>query len=270
MTRTQKNRLLYTLLMIASIAVFWWFENFYTPDPYAAPPGEEGTTGFPGAWLPSGPSGEEIVHDHFQLSYDETHEQARWVAYALYPGHLTAQDRERPYYVEDPLVSTHSADWRNYRGSGYDRGHLCPAGDRRFSETAYNQTFYTSNISPQDPEFNAGIWNELEMQVRRWCRKYGPLHILTGGVLEPGLPAIGEEAVSVPRLFFKVVIRGTEDEMEVLGFLLSNRPQEGPLQQYAVALDSIESVTGLDFFPGLPESRQAALEARIRTGAWKF
>ena len=101
--------------------------------------------------------------------------------------------------MEDPKVPSHSADWRNYRGSGFDRGHLCPAGDRRYSESAYNQTFYTSNISPQDPEFNAGIWNDLEQQVRRWCKRYGPLTVITGGVLEPGL--LGGHRASIYQRF---------------------------------------------------------------------
>lgn len=97
------------------------------------------------------------------------------MAYTLKKQHLTYDDRKRPYLIEDPMVITKSADWRNYKGSGYDRGHLCPPGDHRFSEQAYNETFYTSNISPQDRDFNAGVWNRLEMQVGRRAKGHNEL-----------------------------------------------------------------------------------------------
>ena len=125
--------------------------------------------------MPSSTTGAIVVHDHYMLSYDEPYEQAEWVAYLLKKSHLTYDDRKRPYFIEDPKVRTKSADWRNYKGSGYDRGHLCPAGDRRFSGYAYNETFYTSNISPQNREFNAGIWNKLENKIRQWVKKEGTL-----------------------------------------------------------------------------------------------
>ena len=135
--------------------------------------------------------------NYYALSYRPEYEQAEWVAYWLLPQHLTQDDRQRPYFEIDEKVPGNSAHWRNYKGSGYDRGHLCPAGDRRFSEQAYNETFFTSNVSPQDREFNAGIWNRLEQQVRRWCKRYGDLYIVTGGVLQPQLDEIGDEVVVV-------------------------------------------------------------------------
>ncbi len=85
----------------------------------------------------------------------------------LKQSHLTHDDRKWPYFIEDLKVKSKSADWRNYKGSGFDRRQLCPAGDRRFSEFAYNETFYTSNVSPQNQEFNAGVWNRLEIQIRK-------------------------------------------------------------------------------------------------------
>ncbi|MBC2837790.1 DNA/RNA non-specific endonuclease [Robiginitalea sp. SC105] len=269
-TRRQKNKLIYGALMALCIVGFWWFENFHDPKSYEIPGEDHPVTAFPEPWLPAGFGGERVRHAFYQLEYAEAHEQAAWVAYVLDPAQLTRDDRERPYYIEDPEVSTFSADWRNYRGSGYDRGHLCPAGDRRFSLTAYNQTFYTSNVSPQDPGFNAGIWNELEMQVRRWCRRYGRVFVITGGVLGPGLPAIGEEQVTVPAYFYKVVIREGDAGPLAIGFLMPNQPREETLQRFAVSLDSIEGVTGLDFFRELPPSVQEGLESRERSADWHF
>lgn len=263
------DRWTYVILFVLMTAGFWWLEQQGTKDPYPSPAGAERTY-FPREYLPGFSGGELVSHDHYLLSYSEPYEQAAWVAYTLKREHLTTDDRERPFFVEDPKVATRSAHWRNYKASGYDRGHLCPAGDRRFSEAAYNQTFYTSNISPQHPEFNAGVWNELEKQVRRWAREYGQVHVVTGGVLEPGLPRIGEEGVAVPRYFYKVVFRGEGSGARALGFLIPNEPSGAALESFLAPLDRLESLTGIDFFAPLPEPVQEALESRVEARHWKF
>lgn len=267
--RLSRDRWTYVFLFVLMTAGFWWLEQQWREDPYASPATAE-QTGFPGEYLPGFPSGELVRHDHYLLSYSEPYEQAAWVAYTLKREHLTSHDRERPFFVEDPKVRTRSAHWRNYKASGYDRGHLCPAGDRRFSEAAYNQTFYTSNISPQHPEFNAGVWNELEQQVRRWAREYGQVYVVTGGVLEPGLPRIGEEGVAVPRYFYKVVFRGEGAGAKALGFLVPNGPTGAAPEAFLTPLDRLESLTGIDFFASLPAAVQEALESGVETAHWDF
>ena len=192
------------------------------------------------------------------------------MAYELKKSQLTYDDRKRPYFIEDPLVPTKSADWRNYRGSGYDRGHLCPAGDRRFSGFAYNETFYTSNISPQDKDFNAGVWNRLEQQVRRWCKKYGDLVIITGGVLEEGLEEIGEEDVDVPRYFYKIVLKGDGNATQVLAFLMPATESNAPLQSFLVPVHTLEEKTGIDFFQKQSKAWQEEREQNVDASGWKF
>ncbi len=269
--RTPMNKkAIYTLLMLVCIVIFWLVDNFYTPASYTDP--NKNTTKAPVAalLLPSSTTNEIVHHANFSLSYHEKHEQAEWVFYALTKEQLTYDDRERPYFIEDPKVRTKSADWRNYRGSGYDRGHLCPAGDRRFSEYAYNETFYTSNISPQNSEFNAGVWNDLEQQVRYWCKKYGDLYIMTGGVLEENLDAIGDEAVSVPNYFYKIVARNQGTSIKMVGFLFPNKPTDAPLQSFLVSVDEIERRTKIDFFEKLPDQEENTLESQIGDKDWKF
>ena len=270
MSASRKRYLIYTSLMILVIVVFWVVENFYTPDHYSAPEGTEIPTVFPELLLPESTTGEVVHHQHFTLSYQERYEQAEWVAYSLKREHLSNIERERPYFIEDPKVRTKSADWRNYKGSGYDRGHLVPAGDRRFSAFAFNETFYTSNISPQRNEFNSRIWNDLEKQVRTWCRKYGTLNVITGGVLDTSLERIGEEDVAVPDYYYKIVTRDSGDELRVLCFLMAQENSELPLDRYLVSIDELESLTGIDFFPGLADGLENRLEARIESSAWKF
>tara|TARA_R110001583_G_scaffold86561_2_gene226099 strand:+ start:1008 stop:1820 length:813 start_codon:yes stop_codon:yes gene_type:complete len=270
MNYTGKNKTLYTILIAVCIVGFWLFDNFYTPDTYSTSDDDGQETEIPAYLLPNSSTGDITVHDHFMLSYNEPFEQAEWVAYMLKKSHLTYDDRKRPYFIEDPKVRTKSADWRNYKGSGYDRGHLCPAGDRRFSKYAYDETFYTSNISPQDRDFNAGIWNRLEMQVRRWAKRYGEVFVVTGGVLEEGLEEIGEEDVDVPKYYYKIIAKGSKDHLEVLAFLMPNRESSEALQMFLVPVDKVEKVTGLDFFENLPDKVEAQLERRSSVAGWKF
>ena len=263
-----KNKTLYSLLLASCVIGFWLFEEFYVPDTHAIE--STGEQGIEAEYLPSSSTGAVVRHEHYTLSYSEAHEQAEWVAYGLKPGHLTQDNRKRPFFIEDPRVATGSADWRNYRGSGYDRGHLCPAGDRRFSEAAYNETFYTSNISPQGKGFNAGIWNRLEQQVRSWCRRHGDLIVVTGGILEKGLEEIGEEDVDVPRAFYKIVLRNSGEEMVALAFLIPGVESQRPLSDFLVTVDSLETLTGLDFFEKLPQEWQQRVESRAGPSLWRF
>lgn len=265
-----KNKTIYSLLMVACLVGFWLFENFYTPDTYTAPEGEERIRTIALDFLPSSTTGEIIQHNYFTLSYSEKHEQAEWVAYQLDRNQLTYDDRIRPYFIEDPKVSTKSADYKNYKGSGYDRGHLCPAGDRRFSEYAYNETFYTSNISPQNREFNAGIWNELEKKIRYWTKKYGVVYVITAGVLEAGLKTIGEEDVSVPDYFYKIVARKEGNEIKAIAFLFQNRARNSSLKNHVVTIDELELKTGIDFFEKLPDTIENKLESTVTLENWKF
>jgi len=265
-----KNKIVYTVLLLVCVLGFWFFENFYTPDTYSEGSGEVEKTEIPKFFLPSSTTGDIVSHEHFKLSYHEDFEQAEWVSYLLKKEHLTYDDRKRPYFIEDPKVRTKSADWRNYKGSGYDRGHLCPAGDRRFSKQAYNETFYTSNISPQDRAFNAGVWNRLELQIRQWTKKYGTLFVVTGGVLEGGLEEIGEEDVDVPRYYYKIVARGDLDELKLIGFLMSGEESTKALNQFVVPIDDIEKMTGIDFFEKLENEKEAILERDVVIKNWKF
>ena len=265
-----KKRTLYTLLMILCVVGFWVFDNFYTPNSYSDPKKDNSEVSIPEFILPSATSGSVVHHVNYSLSYKEAYEQAEWVAYTLKKEHLTYDDRERPYFIEDPYVKTKSADWRNYKRSGYDRGHLCPAGDRRFSEFAYNETFYTSNIVPQRNDFNAGVWNRLEMQTRYWAKKYGNVYVITGGVLKKGLDEIGDEDVAVPNYFYKIIAKGRKDKIRAVAFLFPHRESTEKMQNFLVPIDRLEELTGINFFEKLNNVDEAKLESKIEAQGWKF
>ena len=218
--------------------------------------------------LPASTTGQVIHHQGYSLSYSEPHEQAEWVAYELKKSHLSKSHFKRPYFEVDQAVKTGAASWKNYKNSGYDRGHLCPAGDKNYSQQAHDETFLTSNISPQDPDFNAGIWNTLEQKVRYWARKYDGVFVVTGGVLKSDLATIGNERVAVPKLFYKIVY--DPDNEKMIAFLIPNKDSNEPLYNFVVSVDSVEALTGIDFFPELEDELEDKLEAMNNYKNWRL
>ncbi|AWK07376.1 endonuclease [Flavobacterium crocinum] len=202
-------------------------------------------------YLPTSTTKQIVKHQYYTLSYNEKFEQAEWVAYELKAAYLKNNDYKRPYFIEDPKVTTGSADWRNYKNSGYDKGHLCPAGDMEFSKNAYNDTFYTSNISPQKKEFNSGIWNRLEQKTRYWAEKYNDIYVVTGGIPKDSDKKIGTEKVAVPKYFYKIILAKSGNEHKAIAFLVPNEKSDKSIYDFVVPIETLEKMTGIDFFPNL-------------------
>lgn len=218
------------------------------------------------AYLPAIGGGELVRHRGFALEYAEPYEQARWVLHRVLgkTGKAKRADRFQP----DPLVSTGSALPSDYTRTGYDRGHMAPAGDFKHDQEATNQTFFMSNMSPQDHALNIGIWNDLEDQVRRWAKKRGSLVVVTGPVLKPGLPTIGRSTkVAVPERYFKIVYDPARQQ--AIAFLIENRNYlDTDLRSLSVSIDAVEKATGIDFFAALPDSTEQAVERQTEAAAW--
>ena len=145
---------------------------------------------------------------------------------------------------------------------------MCPAGDRTFDYDAYHETFLTSNISPQNNEFDSGIWNRLEQKIRYWSKKLGEVYVVTGGVLEAQLNHIGEEQVSVPNYFYKIIMNTNDKELNAIAFLIPNEPSIQSFYEYVVTIDEIESRTKNDFFSNLDDELETNLESRINFKSW--
>ncbi|WP_296317850.1 DNA/RNA non-specific endonuclease [Winogradskyella sp. UBA3174] len=221
-------------------------------------------------FLPTSTTNQIVHHQNYSLSYSEPYEQAEWVAYELKASHLSSRNHKRPYFEIDKAVKTKAAHWRNYKKSGYDRGHLCPAGDRRFTKDAYNETFLTSNISPQEHQFNAGVWSRLEHKVRYWAKKNDGVFVVTGGVLKKALKTIGDEDVAVPNQFYKVILDNTKGNIKVLAFLMDHKDSDLPLYEFVVSVDEVEDLTGINFFPELQDNIENKLEASSSYKSWSF
>jgi endonuclease G len=221
-------------------------------------------------FLPTSTTNQIVKHEYYTLSYNEKYEQAEWVAYELKKSYVRSSNFDRPYFIEDPKVKTGSADWRNYKKSGYDKGHLCPAGDMEFEINAYNDTFFTSNISPQIHDFNGGVWNRLEQKVRYWATKYDGVYVITGGVLESNLKTIGQEKVSVPNYFYKILLDNSDGQYRMIAFLVPSKKSDKPIYDFVVSVDSLEKMTGIDFFPKLENKTENRLEKSSDYKAWSF
>lgn len=214
--------------------------------------------------------GEIVEHTYYTLSYNEKHEQANWVAYTLNKDKLIKAVSRTSYFKMDAKVKTGSVNTDEYKNSGYDRGHLVPAADMLFSKLSMKETFLTSNISPQHPDFNRGIWKNLESKIRGWIVTNDELHIVCGGVLHNGLTKkIGnKDKITVPDFYYKVVLDNKGSQTKVIGFVFPNKKCIGSPMDYAVTVDSVEILTGLDFYPTLEDEKEEILESKIDLSQW--
>ena len=252
---------LFTLVMSLLLFVFNKFsggeEVFSDSDPIEQeqPIPEDNTTKLPESTirnftLPSSTTGDVVKHEYYALSYSEEHEQAEWVAYELTRDRLNQKRVKRmDNFRADPKIKTGSANIYDYKRSGYDRGHMVPAGDMGFSSRSMSETFYMSNMSPQVRNFNGGIWRELEENVRDWARRFRHIYIVSGPVLKGKMRGtIGSNRVSVPDKYYKVILDISEPELKGIGFIIPNEVSTKTLDNYAVTIDEVERVTGIDFF----------------------
>ncbi|MDD2229925.1 MAG: DNA/RNA non-specific endonuclease, partial [Candidatus Cloacimonetes bacterium] len=216
--------------------------------------------------LPALEKGEVLIqHKGFSLVYSEKDEQAKWVAYTLTPEKVNSKivNRDKESFRKDPLISTGSAEDKDYNKSSYSRGHLCPANDNTWSKEAMHDCFYFSNMSPQRQEFNGGIWKDLELYVHNLATLYDTLYVVTGPVLisDKPLKTIGKNEVSVPGYYYKVImVYGKEPK--AIGYLIPQSGYEKDFQAYACTVDEVERVTGVDFYYKLDDMTEKVIESK--------
>ena len=229
------------------------------------------------------PSEDYVMHQAMALSYSEAHEQAAWVAHIILPDVIEGQVSRTNDFRVDPKVSSGTAVEKDYfvkslkadgtyayDGFGYDRGHLAPSADFRWSKTALSESYYYSNMSPQVADFNREGWAELESTLRGYIFRNPKtqLYVVTGGILQGDLAVIerGINKVSIPKFYFKVAV--DLKTKQGVGFIMPNHSLDYPLESYAVSIDEVESQTGLDFFNLLPDDLEVALESAVDKTKW--
>jgi endonuclease G len=211
--------------------------------------------------------GEIVSHVYYTLSYDENHEQAEWVHYYLDKTRISGNVERTNNFRVDNKVKTGSATLADYKGFGYDRGHLAPAGDMKKDRISMSQSFLMSNIAPQNASFNRGGWKKLENLVRGWINN-NALYITTAGVLENDLKTIGFNRVSVPNRFYKIIYNPKDQQM--IAFLMPNEKITLPLISYVVTVDMIETLTGIDFYSEMEDDLEEKLESEKTIKGWDF
>jgi endonuclease G len=158
----------------------------------------------------------------------------------------------------------------DYSGSGYDRGHLCPAGDMKLNLTSMSETFYMSNMSPQDPSFNRGIWETLESRVRTWALEKNGVYVVTGPILKNICGSIKNGTISVPCSYYKIVFKDNGTEKIAIALILNNQGSSSSLKSFVTSIDNIEALTGIDFFSSLSDDIENKLESTINTSSWSW
>ncbi|WP_195280748.1 DNA/RNA non-specific endonuclease [Parabacteroides johnsonii] len=213
-----------------------------------------------------------IKHEGYTVSYNSEYRIANWVAYELTATEAKSKKTERSNkFVSDPQVKGATAMNEDYTRSGYDRGHLAPAGDMKWSAKVMRESFYLSNICPQKPKLNRGIWKDLEEQCRLWALDNGSLLIVTGPVITGDMKRLGKNKVAIPKSFYKVLCYYTEKGYKGIGFLFENRDyKDNSLKSMVIPIDSVEKVTGIDFFPSIPDDQEKEMEATVDWSSWSF
>lgn len=225
------------------------------------------------AWqdmLPKGNADDQtVIHKAFAVGYNEQHEEPDWVLYELTADETHGAAERSDNFRIDDAVSTGSAKPSDYTHSGYDKGHMVPAGDMKWDEEAMSETFYMSNMCPQKPGCNRGIWKHLEEQVRHWAETDKDIYISAGPIFLNDHPTtIGADHVAVPDAFFKVVVDVTDPQVKGIAFIIRNESTDEPLSNFAVTIDSVEHLTGIDFFPALPDDVESTVESNIDLHQW--
>jgi len=212
-----------------------------------------------------------LKRSNYTISYNRNWNQPNWVAWELNKNETKGRNNRNEEFTADPdLAEAYQVESYDYSGSGYDRGHMCPAGDNHFDEKAMNESFYMSNICPQNHELNAGKWNDLEIACRKWANRYQQLFIVCGPIIDKrnGKRIGKEHEIIVPEKFFKVILITSTKPARAIGYIFENNGSDRPYKVHSI--DEVEKITGMDFFPNLPDKIEDLVESRYEASDWRW
>ncbi|MBC8472238.1 MAG: DNA/RNA non-specific endonuclease [Planctomycetes bacterium] len=219
----------------------------------------------------------ERVLEGYVLGHDGRLKIPVWVQYELGRGDLTGTAARKDDFRADASIPfRYRAELDDYEDSGFDRGHMAPAGDMNRSEKVMSESFLLSNMAPQVGEgFNQNIWRDLETAVRGWVQERGRLTIITGPIFavensRVSYGVIGRNNVAVPTHFYKIVVDNNDpDNVQALAFMMPNRALSGEnYADYLTTIDAIETAAGIDFLSALPAAVQHTVESNRAQGLW--
>lgn len=219
--------------------------------------------------LPSYISEATILKKHgFTIGFSKKHRHAFWVAYKLDCDESNGEYNRSNYFQEDQILGKYSPSTDDYYASGYDKGHLIPAADNSSDSLSMHDSFLMSNVSPQIPNFNRGLWKRLENQVRIWSCQFDSIYVITGAVLNNNLTTIGNRKVAVPDYYYKSLLLYNHEQQSTISFYMYQYTEEEDLNNFIITTDSLESILGYDLFHNLNDSLEAKIESKIDSTIW--
>lgn len=216
-----------------------------------------------------GTTEQQIAHTGYTTSYNKDWRIPNWVAWELTKPEANGKGKRNGGFCPDPKVKGKSAETYDYSRSGYDRGHMAPAGDMKWSDQAMQESFYLSNICPQSKPLNNGLWKVLEERTRGWAKHHGGVFVCCGPIMDRHPRTIGKGKVAVPRAFFKVLCIRKGNFYHAIGFIFPNTDCAGDIWRYACTVDQVEEQTGHDFFFALPNNIESAMESTWDPKFWR-
>lgn len=209
-----------------------------------------------------------IEHTGFTVSYNADWRIPNWVAYELTKQETEGTVERARHFVPDPDVRGICPETRDYSNSGFDRGHMAPAADMKWSEQAMRESFYLSNICPQNHNLNAGVWKSLEEKTRDWANLYQSVYVVCGPIVSEDCSVIGSCDISVPDAFYKVLLTSANNQWQAIGFYFENKAGTRPLRTFCKTVDELEEMTGIDFFPQLNDEVENRVESSSDFQFW--
>ncbi|MBR3079034.1 MAG: DNA/RNA non-specific endonuclease [Prevotella sp.] len=205
----------------------------------------------------------------YAVSYNKDNKIPNWVAWHLTSERVDGKYKRTGGYQEDIEVPIPRATREDYDSTKWSHGHMCPAADNKWDERAMMESNLLTNICPQDRSLNSGLWNAIERNCRKWAIEYGDLYIVCGPVLLNRVhETIGENKIVVPETFFKVILC-LNPKPKAIGFIIRNNEGKKKRDQYINTVDEVERITGIDFFPALPDEIENEVEAYANIKDWK-
>ncbi len=207
-----------------------------------------------------------LKRESYTVSFNQQTRCPNYVGWVIDERRLEKNVPRSDYFMEDTQVAEkHRIIHSDYSRSGYDRGHMCPAADNRYAQVAMDECFLMTNMCPQTHTLNSGDWNDLEEKCRKWAEVYDCVYVVCGPIYTSANPKkIGQRKrfkIAVPDQFFKVVLLQNDGEYQALAYVMNNNDDKRPLEDYAVLVDDVEQITGMDFFHALPDDVENRVEA---------
>lgn len=255
----------FLLILAIAIGIAWTVRN-YDSQPQGGCQTDVSDLTF--VEMPSGLPSQIKKYAHYTVSFNPETHTPNWVAWTLEGAKTDGQiKRSNKFWTDESIDGC--AQTSDYRNTGYDRGHMAPAGDMKWDRTAMDECFSLANIVPQAHTLNSGSWGKLEEKCRQRAVADSIVVIVCGPVPnEAPIAHIGLTGVAVPQRFFKVVLSPTARPPKAIGFIMPNGYVDGGMQRCAVSVDSVESLTGYDFFSALPDDIESQAESQCNFPQW--